>query len=90
MTLLNALGHLVNFCLPAAWMAAAAVLCGGLVLPAGRAGWPRRLACDFGVGLGVLAAGLALLGSDGKMLTWAALVVAVAFCECALRGGWRG
>jgi len=89
MTLFTFSGHLVNFCLPALWMAGAAVLCGGLVLPAGKARWPRRLACDFAVGLAVLVAGLLLFGSDGKMATWAALVVAVAVSECLLRGAWR-
>ncbi|QHJ00599.1 hypothetical protein GT347_23020 [Xylophilus rhododendri] len=89
MDFLTLLGHITNFCLPAAWIAAAAVLCGGLVVPARGASWPVRLGCDFAVGLGVLLAGLLLSGSDGRMLTWAALLAAVAFCECWLRAGWR-
>ena len=84
------LGHLLNFCAPALWTAAAAVLCGGLVMPARGAGWPQRLACGFGVGMVVLAAGLAAFGSDGKMITWAALIAAVALTECLMRRAWQG
>ncbi|MCZ2496738.1 hypothetical protein GN316_08215 [Xylophilus sp. Kf1] len=89
MTAFELLGHLVNFCLPAVWMAAAAVLCGGLLAPARGAGWPRRLACNIAVGLAVLLLGWLVLGSDGKMATWMALVAAVALSECLLRGAWK-
>lgn len=89
MTATNLLGHLVNFCLPAFWMAAAAVLCGGLLAPARGARWPGRLACNFAVGLAVMLLGWLLLGSDGKMATWVALAAAVALSECLLRQGWK-
>jgi len=88
MTVLTLFGHLFGFCAPAAWLAGAAVVCGGVVSPARGAAWPQRLACDFGVGLAVSSAGLLLFGSDGKMATWAALVLAVALSECLLRRGW--
>lgn len=89
MTATTLLGHLANFCLPALWMAAAAVLCGGLLAPARGARWPRRLACDFAVGLAVMLLGWLLLGSDGKMATWGLLVASVALSECVLRQAWR-
>ena len=89
MNFLTLAGHVFNFCLPALWTAGAAVLCAGLVLPARGPAWPRRLACDFAVGLAVLLAGLLLSGSDGRMATWVLLVVSVAVSECVLRVGWR-
>jgi hypothetical protein len=41
------------------------------------------------VGVAVLAAGLWFFGRDGKMATYAALVVAVATCEWIGRRAWR-
>jgi hypothetical protein len=43
----------------------------------------------FAVGVAVLAAGLVLWGRDGKMLTYAALVVACATCQWVLVRGWK-
>jgi hypothetical protein len=42
-----------------------------------------------GVGTGVLVAGLVLFGRDGKMLSYAALVLTCASCQWALQRGWR-
>ena len=89
MTFTSLIGHIFNFAAPALWMAAAAVLCGGLLAPAAGPVWPKRLACDFVVGLVVMSLGWLVLGSDGKMATWAALVAAVAMSECLLRKAWR-
>ena len=41
------------------------------------------------VGSAVLSAGLLLWGRDGKMLTYAALVVATASCQWVLGRGWK-
>ena len=41
------------------------------------------------MGLGVLTAGLVLLGRDGKMLTYVLLVLAMASSQWALLGGWK-
>ncbi|WPB55257.1 hypothetical protein [Xylophilus sp. GOD-11R] len=79
------LGHLINFCLPALWMAGAAVLCGGFLLPSRGPAWPMRLGIDFVVALVVLVAGLLWFGGDGKMTTWAMLIAAVALAECLMR-----
>jgi hypothetical protein len=89
MTFTTLLGHFFNFVAPALWMSAAAVLVGGLLLGAPGPRWPKRLACDFVVGLVVMSLGWIVLGSDGKMATWAGLVLAVALSECLLRQGWR-
>ena len=48
-----------------------------------------RWAILFAVGVAVLAAGLVLWGRDGKMLTYAALVVACATCQWVLVRGWK-
>jgi hypothetical protein len=89
---LDILNHLLNFIAPAAALALALVLCGRLVgtkVAAVRSLW-RQFAVVFTVGLAVLAAGLVLWGRDGKMLTYAALVVATATCQWLLLRGWKG
>lgn len=88
---LDILNHLLNFMAPAAFVALALVLCGRLFGANGRAlaGW-RQFTAVFAVGLVVLAGGLALWGRDGKMLTYAALVVAAATCQWLLVRGWKG
>lgn len=87
---LDILNHTLNFVAPAAAVALLLVLCGRLVgaQGTGMALW-RQFAMVFVVGLMVLAGGLALLGRDGKMLTYAALVVATATCQWVLGRGWR-
>jgi hypothetical protein len=91
MSPLAALDHLLNFAAPALWLAAAAVLAGRMLLPAGRQllGWPLRLVVDFLAGLAVLVAGLLLTGNDGQMTTWAVLAAVVATVEWVMGGGWR-
>lgn len=88
---LDILNHLLNFVAPAAFVAQLLVLGGRLLGAKGGAlaGW-RQWAVVFVVGLVVLAAGLALWGRDGKMLTYAALVVATATCQWVLVRGWKG
>jgi hypothetical protein len=89
---LDILNHLLNFIAPAAALALALVLCGRFV--GTKAAAVRSLWCQFAVvfavGLAVLAAGLVLWGRDGKMLTYAALVVATATCQWLLLRGWKG
>jgi amino acid permease len=88
-------GHLLNLLAPAALMA--------LLLPAlsrlfpGFFGskqsflrvWRAQAAINFFIGALVLAAGLVLLGHDGKMLTYVALVLAMAASQWWQMGGWR-
>ena len=78
--------HVLNFAAPAL---ALAVLLGLWALVWGQKshpalGWFARAAIVFVVGCAVLAGGLVLLGRDGKMLTYGALVVACATCQWAL------
>ncbi|CAN7245338.1 hypothetical protein LJR074_001000 [Acidovorax sp. LjRoot74] len=88
---LDILNHLLNFVAPAAFVALLLVWGGRLLGAKGAALaiW-RQWAVVFVVGLVVLAAGLALWGRDGKMLTYAALVVAMATCQWCLLRGWKG
>ena len=88
MTFLALLGHLLNFVAPA--LAVALLLWGApRLLPKARRGrWTarRELAGLVGLGVAVLLAGLVLWGRDGKMLTYAALVLAQGSLAWWVRG----
>jgi hypothetical protein len=83
MTAMEALGlfwHLVDFVLPAALVGAlSAAFCKGLWRRAlARVPWFTLAWQSSAAGLAVLVLGLVLTGHDGKMGTYAALVVACA------------
>ncbi|MDT0137386.1 hypothetical protein [Acidovorax sp. PRC11] len=83
--------HLLNFMAPALGVSlllacAAAVCFRGAPRTVGFLG---QVAVGFAVGLGVCAAGLAWAGRDGKMLTYAALVVACGTVQWVLVRGWK-
>lgn len=91
MGFLAALAHLLNFAAPAL------VLALGLALVA-RAigskdthltGWWAQVAINSIMGCGVLLAGLVWFGRDGKLATYAALVLLCAACQWVLSGSWR-
>lgn len=48
-----------------------------------------QAAVVFAAGLAALVAGLAVFGRDGKMASYAALVVAAATAQWLLAGAWR-
>ncbi|MDQ7743410.1 hypothetical protein [Hydrogenophaga pseudoflava] len=78
MSFLALITHLANFAAPAVGLA---VMLWGLprIWPkarAGRWGARRELVALCALGVGVLLAGLIVFGRDGKMLTYAALVLA--------------
>lgn len=78
--------HLAGFLLPAAALAAGMVLLSrvrGRGSPAALR-WPAQLAIHFGVGVAVLVAGLVLSGRDGRLLTYAALVLVSATTQTLL------
>ncbi len=91
MGLLDGLNHLLNFVAPALFVAL--LLTGGgrifLKKTAVASSWRTQFAINFVVGCLVLAAGLVLLGRDGRMLTYVALVVACATSQWVLLRGWR-
>lgn len=89
---LLALNHLLNFAAPALTVAVLLVACSHLFMRklAQAQGWIGPVAINFIVGCGVLSAGLLLLGRDGKMVTYAVLVLACASCQWLLLRAWRG
>ena len=95
MTAYLLLNHLLNFMAPAALVALLLVAFSRLfsaffgLKKAVVQVWWLHLAINFIVGMGVLAAGLLLSGRDGKMLTYAALVLAVATSQWLQLGGWK-
>ena len=78
--------HLLNFiapaCAVAAWMAWVTPLL-TRTLPGWRA-WRRQFVFNSLVGAGVLTVGLLWFGNDGKVLTYAALVLACATSQWLL------
>lgn len=89
---LDLLNHLLNFVAPAAALALLMVVAGRFVVQkrAQALSWWAQTAIVFIVGVAVLAAGLVLGGRDGRMLTYAALVLVTATCQWLLARGWRG
>ena len=88
---LSAINHLLNFFAPA-WAVALLLVIGCRLLmrkrSAARGLW-LQWAVVAGVGCAILAFGLVGLGRDGKMLTYAGLVVACATAQWVLLRGWR-
>ena len=86
-----AFNHLIHFVSPAVGVALA--LCVGTLIfwskrPVALS-WPAQLALNFIVGCAVLLLGLWSDGRDGKMLTYAALVLVCASCQWLVLRGWR-
>ena len=88
-------GHLLNLVAPAALIALLLAAFVRLFPAFFRSNellaqaWYAQAAINFIVGAAVLAAGLVLLGRDGKMLTYVALVLAMALGQWAQLGGWK-
>ena len=87
--------HILNFLAPAAVVAVLLVLSSRIFsrfLVSKRAVaqsiWAQA-ALIFIVNLLVLAAGLVLFGNDGKMATYAAMVVVSSVCQWVLWRGWK-
>lgn len=89
MGLVALLNHALNFAAPALWLA--------LLLPWSARFLPGKKTSGFSIaaqvalifiaGLTVLALGLALLGQDGKMMTYLALVITAATGQWLMRKG---
>ena len=84
--------HLLSFAAPAVAVALLAALAAHVLMPRRPASYPwwGQAAINSVVGVLVLGAGLWHFGVDGKMATYAALVLAVASCQWMLIRGWRG
>lgn len=92
MSPLAIVNHLLNFAAPALALAVLLVLCGHAFLRnlAKPHGWIAPIAINFVVACTVLGLGLVLLGRDGRMLTYAALVLACASSQWLQLRAWRG
>lgn len=88
---LDMLIHLAGFAAPALVLAPLLALAGRLMGSGARspAGWWTHTGLNAVAGLVVLAAGLWHYGRDGKMMTYAALVVVMASTQWALGRAWR-
>ena len=82
--------HLLSFAAPALVVAVLVALGARLVLTgASRPGWWISVLANSFTGVVVLAAGLWWFGRDGKMATYAVLVVAVATAQWLVGRAWR-
>jgi hypothetical protein len=95
MNLWDALIHLLNFVAPALALALTLPLLARILdrfLGGNRVanlGWPAQAAINFVAGLAVLGAGLWYFGRDGKMATYAALVLVLASVQWGMERCWR-
>ena len=83
--------HALNFAAPALALAPLLALAAHVLMPnkaAGRA-LLAQAAINSVAGVAVLAAGLWVFGRDGKMATYAALVLAMATVQWLASRGWR-
>ena len=83
--------HLLNFVAPAAALACVLVLAGHGLRPSAPPllAWWLQWCVVCAVGAAVLLGGLWWWGRDGKMATYAALVVAAATAQWLLVRGWK-
>ena len=88
---LDLLNHLVNFMAPAAWVAMAVTVVARLFMPKRPAALSQsaQVAINFVVCLAVLVLGLLVFGRDGKMATYAAMVLSGATSQWVMGRGWR-
>ena len=87
MSPIDAFWHLLGLCLPA-WLTGALAAAGAKLLWRGdlrHSSWVRLALWAGAAGSLVLLGGLALLGRDGRMLSYGLMVLAV-----ALTLGWAG
>lgn len=95
MTAYLLLDHILNFLAPAAVVALLLVLLSRFFSRFLASKRPVaqsmrvQVAIIFIVNVLVLAAGLVLFGNDGKMATYAAMVLASAVCQWVLWRGWK-
>ena len=87
--------HLINFMAPALFVALGLVLWVRLIERFFRSKRPltqslyAQAATIFIVNLLILLTGLVVFGNDGKMLTYAALMLGAALCQGVLLGSFR-
>lgn len=95
MTPLDALIHLLNFTAPALALALSLPLLARFLnrfsdrKRAASLNLLAQAAINFVAGVAVLAAGLWFFGRDGKMATYAALMLVLASTQWGMGRGWR-
>jgi hypothetical protein len=91
MSALALLNHLLNFALPAVFVGGVLALCGRFLMPR-KPGTPAiwaQFAINTIAGVLVLLAGLVVTGHDGRIASYAALVVVCGTVQWLLQRGWR-
>jgi len=78
---LDLLNHLLNFAAPALFVALAVTLAAPWVVGRSALVWRVQFAVQAGLGMTVLLGGLALTGRDGRMGSYAVLVLAAVACQ---------
>ena len=88
---LDLLNHLLNFMAPAAWVAMVITVLARFFMPKKPAALSQfaQVAINFVVCLAVLVLGLLVFGRDGKMATYAAMVLSGATSQWVMARGWR-
>ena len=91
MGLIDVFNHLLNFLMPAAWMAALVPLSARLVSKKRPASLTLtvQVAINFAVTAMVLVLGLLVFGRDGKMGTYTAMALLCATSQWYMLRGWR-
>ena len=92
MDFLTLLNHVINFAAPAAWLALLLPWLARFMIRKKSSGLPllKQAVFIFLAGFLVLLLGLVLLGQDGKMLTYLALVITASTGQWFMLKGWRG
>lgn len=83
--------HVLSFIAPALALAVLLPLGGRVLIPRHQVliSWWGQVALNAVVGVAILTAGLWHFGVDGKMATYAALVLGVALSQWVGSAGWR-
>ncbi len=87
----DAILHLLGFLAPVVFVAVATALVAPWILPrGGRRGRVTSALVNLAAGTAASAGGLWFFGVDGKMASYAALVLAVASAQWLAGRAWRG
>ena len=88
---LDLLNHLLNFVAPALFVGIFLVVTARFFMRRNAPAMTlyKQIAINVIVGVAVLLAGLIVFGRDGKMATYAALVICCATSQWLLSRGWR-
>lgn len=81
--------HIAGLLMPALGMAVCMPWVGRVVMGPGGPAWFKRTLVHALVGAVVLVTGLVLQDHDGRMATYAALVVVAGSLEWVMHRGWR-